>query len=151
MGDMSDIKFLNELESEVHIICIEQLQLIQEDAEQILREAIQSRVYDYYQPTYFTPRGSQLKDNVKSELRVSMVGDTLYVYVDTTALDFESHYSMENVSNLVPKWVNEGHMDETGIDNQFHSYEGRQYLQEALEELRIKYEDQGFIVTLDDD
>lgn len=150
---------LSELETQINAYCLEQLQAIRNDAENILRDAIQTKVYDYYPNPIWYERTNSLLNSVNVEIK-SMNGiNTLYVFVDTNLLNYMSAYNKRNssrgtVSNAVPYWIDEGHYDSNnyfGGGNQFDEYEGRHYLEEAFEQLQSRYGKEGFVIEIDRD
>lgn len=155
----SDSEIMSILEEQIDLLCMTNLLAIQNEAENILRNAIQNRVYDYYAPSWYD-RTYELLNSIHSDIRHMGNNYTLYVYVDTEMLNYNSFYSGENVSMEVPFWINKGHnasgylpINGSGEQfyNQFHAYEGRGYLEEALGEMNATFGSLGFTCILMDD
>lgn len=126
---------LKEFEKELEEELKKYLNNIKEDIKKIFQQAIQDKVYDYYQTNTYR-RSGELRDSVAVEIK----NNTIYVYNDVNDMWYESAVDGRNVTNIVPWLVNEGHSDGVG-DNQYHNFEGRHYLEEAYEKIKKKYPD----------
>lgn len=64
----------------------------------------------------------------------------LYVYSDINT-GYYSAVDGRDVTPAISYWLQEGHSDGTGIDNQYHNYQGRNYLEKAEKMIKEKYPD----------
>lgn len=126
-----DEELLLKLEGEIDKISAKVLKQIYPDIENIFVNALIQSVYDYYRPTSYD-RTYQLISAIDYEI----VGNSLIVFINDKKLNYKSAWGGRNVSPAVPYWVQEGHDDDSPINNQFHHYEGRHYLEMAQQLLR---------------
>ena len=127
--DYEDEKYFNEqlIKSQQ-----EYLNKIKERVKQLMKQAIQEKVYNYYEPNTYV-RTMQLIECV--DVHVNRDNE-LYVYVDN-----QFYYSAVDGSPQDPDFINyiinEGHDDGIGEKargkNQYHRYEGRHFLEYAQE------------------
>lgn len=108
---------------------------IQDDCKELLEDAIQTEVYDAYDPIEYE-RTYALNNSVNSHINTD---DELYVFTDTNEGLYYSAVDGRDVSVAVPHFVNSGHTDNTGINNQYHNYEGRNFLEKAKELIDKKF------------
>jgi hypothetical protein len=150
---------ISELQSQYIAYYTSQLENIADDIEEILQDAIQTNVYDYYKPSWYE-RTNSLKDSIRSEVKNVNGIPTLYVYIDTDLLNYNSAYDSKNVSTEVPFWIESGHNARNYLPtnsngeqfyNEFHAYEGRRYLEEAYEEINRKYGSMGLNINIIND
>lgn len=118
------------------------LELIKERVKEIYKESIQTQVYDSYFPSQYV-RTDQLLDDIAVKINDD---GSLVVYNDTNSMNYTSVVSGKNVSPYVAGWINYGHHDNSGIDNMYHNYEGRDFLFKAKELIEQEYP--GVIVTV---
>lgn len=104
-----------------------------EDAKKISKENIDSEVYSYSPNTY--KRTYNLKNSITSKID----GTEGIIYFDENLMDYRSAVTGENVNKYVPKWVDQGHSDSTGIDNMYHNYKGRDFVDKSIEKIEEKY------------
>lgn len=97
---------------------------------EILQEAIQSEVYDKYNPKVYE-RTYQLLNNV----RVDIKNGYTYVYVNTGNMKYTSN-SKQEVSSWIPYWVEHGH-NYSGQNGRFmyDYYPSRNYMRVAKERI----------------
>lgn len=105
-----------------------------EDAERLLKENVDSQVYSVYTPNTYR-RTHALKSSIKN--KIDKTGGM--VYFDENEMDYTSAVTGENVNKYVPKWVDQGHKDSSGIDNMHHTYKGRNFIDKTIKELEQKY------------
>jgi len=99
---------------------------------EILQEAIQSEVYDKYNPTKYE-RTYQLLNNV----RVDIKNGFTYVYVNTGNMKYTSN-SKQEVSSWIPYWVEHGHNNNSsgqGGKFMYDYYPSRDYMRVAKERI----------------
>jgi hypothetical protein len=114
---------------------------------ELFKQALEETVYDYYNPTTYE-RTNRLKDSVT--VKFDNATNTLYIYPDITN-GYVSAVDGRDVSLAVPYWIQSGHSDNTGINNQYHSYEGRDYLQRAKELIDKEFKEYGFDIEIIND
>lgn len=141
-----DYDYSLEIEKEVMEESRNYIQSIINDIMLIFLQAITLAVYRYENaganfPTVYR-RKYQL---LLSSLNYIMDDNNLYVFIDASALNYHSNVTGEDVSEHVPYWVEDGHHDDTGIQNQYHNYEGRKYLELARDMIEAKY---GIVVQI---
>jgi hypothetical protein len=108
---------------------------IQPELEEIFKQALDISVYNAYTPTEYN-RTYALRNSVRSKIE----DGKLLLYIDTDTLSYYSVYNTNrNVSEAVPFWIESGHMDSSGIENQFHDYEARYYLEQCKQLIISKY------------
>jgi hypothetical protein len=108
---------------------------IQKRCEQILREEIEKLVYDSYDPSMYE-RTFSLLEAVDS--RVNENGELL-IYINEGALDYFSVVDGSNQSKNVPFYLNYGHQDSTGIDNMYHTYPARNFIESAAKRMSDEF------------
>ena len=96
---------------------------------EILQEAIQSEVYDKYNPTKYE-RTYQLLNNV----RVDIKNGFTYVYVNTGNMKYTSN-SKQEVSSWIPYWVEHGHSSNNGDRFYYDQAPSRDYMRIAKERI----------------
>lgn len=128
---------LREYEKEV-------LRKIQEDVKKLYSQAIDETVYQAYSPTTYE-RTYQLKDRVSCKLE----GNKLIVYTDIDNMEYTSAVDGRDVTSAVPYFVLGGHSDDTGIDNMYHNYPGRNFLQRSKELIKQKYPELEIVIIND--
>ncbi|MCY6958284.1 hypothetical protein [Clostridium brassicae] len=106
--------------------------VITKEANELLKKNVQEEVYDNYSPNIYK-RTKDLQKSIKSD---KVEG---FTYFDDSKLDYKSKVTGENVSMYVPKFLNYGHTDKTGIDNMYHSYPAREFMEKTKIELEEKY------------
>jgi len=122
--DKQDELYINE-----QIIEFQQmyLQKIKNRVKELFKQAVDEKVYKYYTPNTYE-RTYQMLENIDVKIGTD---DNLYVYVDN-----QFYYSAVDGSPQYPNFINyiiqEGHSDGKGT-NQYHDYEGRDYLGYAKE------------------
>jgi hypothetical protein len=110
------------------------LKKIQNDLQELFKQAIEEAVYDQYSPTVYE-RTYQLRDR----FGVKFQGDKLIIYNDTDNMNYASAVDGRDVTGLVPYIINTGHSDDTGINNMYHNYPSRNFLSLAKEMINRKY------------
>lgn len=98
---------------------------IQKRLEELFKEAVQSEVYDYYNPIEYE-RSYMFLNSIKSHVNAD--GD-IYIYSDINS-GYYSAVTGEDVSQYISGWIERGHSDGKGT-GQYHSYEPRLYLEKA--------------------
>jgi hypothetical protein len=110
---------------------------IQKRCEEILKEEIQKLVYEAYTPvTDGYKRTYSLLNSVDS--RVTEDGDLL-IYINEGDLDYTSAVDGSNQSMNVPYFVNYGHHDTTGIDDMYHNYPSRGFIESAAKRISDEF------------
>jgi hypothetical protein len=108
---------------------------IQKRSEEILKEEIQKLVYEAYTPVIYE-RTYSLLNSVDS--KVTEDGDLL-IYINEGDLNYTSVVDGSNQSMNVPFFVNYGHHDDTGIDNMYHNYPARNFIESAAERISSEF------------
>lgn len=107
------------------------------DLIELFKTAINDTIYDIYSPTQYT-RTYMLRESVVA--RFNEQEGALYVYSDINT----SYYSAvdgRDVSQAIQWFIEEGHNDNSGINNMYHNYSGRHYLEKAQELIKQKFPD----------
>jgi len=121
---------------------------IAEEIKLLFQEAIQESIYDVSDPirTGWYPRTDDFKNSV--DVLVDISGE-LFVYIDASKLNYYSvvNYSKtnKNVSDIVPWLLEEGHHNGS-LNDLYHNYEGRGYLENAYEKILSAFP--GLLVTI---
>lgn len=126
---------------------------IKNDLQNILRDVENRMIYQYYTPTTYRRTGYFL-DSVK--LNIDEKEGTAFLYNDMnegspyiSAVDGSPQFIH------IPYWLENGHDDGIGIneqkENQYHRYEGRHYLEEVKKEIESKYKDLNIKIINEDD
>lgn len=110
---------------------------IEQDIIQIFQEAIDQTIYDAYTPNTYK-RTYMFRDSVRCHYDYK--NNVLYVYSDINT-GYYSAVDGRDVTPAISYWLQEGHSDGTGIDNQYHNYQGRNYLEKAEKMIKEKYPD----------
>jgi hypothetical protein len=108
---------------------------IQKRCEQILREEIEKLVYDSYTPEVYE-RTFSLLEAVDSKITND---GSLLVYINEGALDYYSVVDGSNQSKNVPFYLNYGHEDATGIDNMYHNYPSRNFIESSAKRISNEF------------
>lgn len=132
MLNSDDFKFISETIKEMKD---QYLQDIVQDCQQIYKDNIEKMVYDMYSPTQYV-RTYDMENSVTFKLE----GDTIFIYNDTNKMDYYSAVTGDSVSgNAVVNYVNYGHNDYSPINNNFHHYLERNFLEQTKEDIENKY------------
>ena len=125
------------------------LKEIAEDCLKLFKEAIDESVYDSYSPTWY-PRTMQLLNQCTYHIDNKL--NTLTIYVDTDNITYNSWINYKDtgieVGSAVPYFVESGHMDGILIENEYHEYQPRYYLEKAKSKILSRY---GFDVEIIND
>lgn len=105
-----------------------------QDANKILRKNVKSEVYDNYTPTTYS-RSKSLQNSITSD---EIEGIT---YFDDSKLNYKSNVTKEDVSQYVPKFLDSGHKDDSGINNAYHNYPAKKFMEKTKRELEEIYGD----------
>lgn len=117
---------MDDIDFQMQQILQEQISILSNKVRQIFKEVIQSVIYDSYTPTIYE-RTYQLPNAINIEVN----NDELIVYIDGDLLSYYSAVDRRNVSPAVPYFLESGHSDDSGIDNMYHNYPSRNYLEEV--------------------
>jgi hypothetical protein len=104
----------------------QQKKLAIEKTEEVLKEKVQKNLYEAYTPKAYT-RTNNLKDSISK--------DDNRVYFDEKKLNHTSKVSGQPVK-LVPQYTNFGHKDDSGIDNMYHDYPNRHFIEDTIKEMQ---------------
>lgn len=96
---------------------------------EILKEEIQKNVYGAYDPTVYERTG-QLIDGLYFDVEAD--GSIL---IQWDIVSYVSVVDGSDQSDNVVNFVNYGHKDNSGIDNMYHNYPGRGFLESASERM----------------
>jgi len=129
--DASDEAYLLELMGSSSVL---DLKTIQSRLEQLLKDSIMSEIYSKYSPTTYV-RTYMFLESVRAY--VNDMGE-IYVYSDVNT-GYYSAVSGEDVSSSISGWLEGGHSDNTGINNQYHNYTPRLYLEKAYSLIKSEY------------
>lgn len=103
-----------------------------QDANKLLKKNVKSKVYDNYTPTTYT-RTKDLQNAITSDENEGIT------YFDDSRLNYKSNVTKKNVSEYVPKFINSGHKDDSGINNAYHNYPDRRFMEKTKRELEEIY------------
>lgn len=101
-----------------------------EKTEEVLKEKVQKKLYDAYTPKKYV-RTNNLKNSITK--------GTNKVFFDKSKLNHTSTVTGEGVK-LVPQYTNFGHKDDSGIDNMFHDYPSRHFVEDTIKEMESNEE-----------
>lgn len=118
---------------------------ITKDAELILRKNVQSEVYSY-NPTEYE-RNRSLINSITSKIE-GEVGQGV-VYFNEGVLNHSSTVTKENIGILLPMFLDGGHQDNSNINNMYHNYPKRNFMQKTVDEINAKYGEES-IELVDD-
>lgn len=131
----------------------EKLQDDSEEIKELFEKAIQSSIYDYYTPKYYN-RNYTFLNSVVTHLDIE--NNTLYVYSDINEGD--EYYSAVDMSpqfQNINNWLEDGHSDGIGIKvpkfNQYHEFEGRNFLEKAEELIKEQFPDYNIKIIKDNE
>lgn len=126
--DINDEQFIKECMNEIIQQILEEMQ---EQINEIFKSCLESELYDFYSPNTYE-RTYRLLDSVKTHIDYSE--NVLYVYCD---INEGMYFSVngEDISKDLTTFLFEGHTDNTGIQNEYHSYEQRQVLEVAKQRI----------------
>lgn len=103
-----------------------------QEANKILKKNVKSEVYDNYNPSTYT-RSKSLQNSITSDETEGIT------YFDDSKLYYKSKVTGEDVSQYVPKGIDGGHKDDTGINNAYHNYPSRKFMEKTKKELESIY------------
>jgi hypothetical protein len=115
------------------------LSSIAAECEQILRDAIYDDVYMSYDPKVYE-RNEQLLNNIDMEM-----GTDGAIRLFFSGLNYRSEVDGSDQSDNVPFYINDGHIDGTGINNMYHTYPKRHFMEDAAKKIRALF---GVKVTI---
>lgn len=101
----------------------------------LFQQSIEICVYQYYNPKVYMRTFNLLND-----IDFKFEGNKLVIYSNSREMDYRSLVDGSDVSNYVSQWVESGHNDDSIVQNQYHHYEGRNYLEYAKELIRNEYD-----------
>jgi len=114
------------------------LKNISERVTKLMTDAIQQSIYDEYSPTTYK-RTYTFLNSVNAHINPD---GNIFVYVDInegtqyySVVDGSSQYM--NISN----YLEGGHSDSTGINNEYHNYGARNYLEKAEELIHNEFKE----------
>jgi len=120
------------------------LESIKKRVEELMKEAIQSEIYDNYNPTVYQRTYTFLNSVVAT---INPEGE-LFVHVDLNEGD--QYYSLVDGS---PQYLNlnnfieSGHSDSTGINNMYHNYPARNFLEKASELISQEFPELQIVIV----
>jgi len=106
------------------------LESIKARVEEIMKDAIQSEIYDKYSPTIYQ-RTFTFLNSVKAHINPE---GNIYLYVDIN--EGSQYYSAVDGSPQfmnIGNYLEGGHRDSTGYGGEYHDYKPRLYLEKASE------------------
>lgn len=107
------------------------------DLVELFKQALDISVYDMYSPTTYE-RTYMLRESFVA--RFNELEGSLYIYSDINT-GYYSAVDGRDVSQALQWFIEEGHNDNSGIDNEYHNYAGRHYLEKAKELIEQNYPD----------
>ena len=113
-------------------------------AEKLLKKNVQSELYDNFKPSVYK-RTNELKNSITSKIDINEG----VVFFDEQKINHTSVVNDEPVGKFTPKWTDMGHHDSTRIDNKFHNYPEKNYVDRTIKELEQKY-GEGCVEKIDD-
>lgn len=115
------------------------LNSIGEDVVKLFKQAIQTEIYDYYEPTAYE-RTDMFINSVT--FRYNWEDSALLVFSDINT-GYYSAVDGSDQSENITNWLEDGHSDGIGSSeekkNQYHQFEGRHFLEEAERLIKKKY------------
>lgn len=113
----------------------QQIKEMTEDANRILQKNVRQELYEKYTPVAYKRTGDLINSIASS---FNMLQGR--IFFNAGKLKYKSIVSGEDVSKYVPYWLDyTGHHDRTGIDNMYHNYNARGFLEKTVQELEEKY------------
>lgn len=112
------------------------LRSIQKRCVEILQEEIYKSVYLKYDPIEYE-RTYQLLQNIISE--IDLKDSAIYIRLDTDNSVYTSAVDGSPQTENVPFFLNYGHTDGTGIDNMYHNYPARRFMEKAARRIRKEF------------
>jgi len=91
----------------------------------ILEEEIEALVYNVYEPNTYE-RTNQLKNSI-----IYNISEDGSIHLLFDGQKYESYVDDSDQSENVPYYINFGHSDSTGIDNMYHNYPARDFMESA--------------------
>lgn len=121
---------LAEFEKYVRLELEQQKKNAIEKTEEVLKEKVQKNLYDAYTPKKYVRTNS---------LKNSITKDENKVFFDESKLNHTSKISSQPVK-LVPQYTNFGHKDNSEIDNMYHDYPTRHFIEDTTKEMESNEE-----------
>jgi hypothetical protein len=109
------------------------LKSIQKRCVEILQEEIYTSLYLKYEPTQYE-RTFQLLQNIISES--DLKDGAIYIHLDEENSVYTSAVDGSPQTENIPFLLNYGHTDGTGIDNMYHNYPARYFMEKAARRIR---------------
>lgn len=131
MDDVEELwnNISQQFNSNIKIIC--------KRVEELFKQAIDETIYEAYSPNTYD-RTYMFRDSVKAHYDENE--DVIYVYSDINT-GYYSAVDGRDVTPAISYWLEHGHEDNTGINNAYHSYSGREYLRRAEELIKKEFPD----------
>ena len=123
---------------ELDIAIAQEYMKIKNRCKEILQDSIQSELYDQYTPNVYQ-RTRQLINSIK----VDIIDDILYVYIDENELHYKTNSSTKTdaeVSKLVPYYVNYGHNNHNNpLPYMYNTYPSRNFILKAKQQIETEF------------
>ena len=134
--DKDDEEFLADLLDETETLYLE---TIQPRLKEIMKECIQTYLYDVYEPNTYE-RTYRLLNSVTSYF--DKENKTLYIRPETQDGMYFSVVDGKDVSENIPDWVMvTGHNDNSEIMNEYHHYQARNVLEMTKKRMEEEFPD----------
>lgn len=124
-----------EFEKYLNSFCYEKIEEVSNEVEEKLKENIKKELYENYSPNTYN-RTYSLIDSIttdKSEKKEKVT------HFEENKLKYTSAVSGEDVSMYVPKFVNSGHNDDSKVNNMYHHYPKRGFIDKTKKDIDVKY------------
>lgn len=109
----------------------------EQTASEVMKEIIKNVDKNLYNA--YTPLEYIRTKNLKNSIIINRQNKNEYLVEFEPLTNIKFSVTGEDVSNYVAKWQNDGHTDNTGIDNMFHNYPSRNYIEETIKNINEKY------------
>jgi hypothetical protein len=138
VSNLSDFDYeLSQLEDIVKQSVENFLMSIKDDCMQLFRVAIFNAVYDRYKPTEWE-RHYKLYQMVDGYIENGKL--IIHMNSDLAGVYYYSAVNGDNVGDFIPLWINDGHDDNSKIQNYYHHYPASNYVDEAKKLIESKYD-----------
>ena len=131
---MDDIE---ELWNNISQQIISDMEAVCKRVEELFKQAIDETIINVYSPNTYV-RTYMFRESVKAHYDKN--NDVIYVYSDINS-GYYSAVDGRDVTPAISYWLEHGHEDDTGIDNAYHNYGERRYLERAEELIKKEYPD----------
>lgn len=129
---------MDDLQAQVREQIYEYFQSIEDRIKEIYKEAIQSNVYDFYDPSVYE-RTYTFINSVKTHINFETGAMTVYSDLNGEDYDYPSAVDGTSQSDNIANFLDGGHHD--GGTGEYHNFDARNYLQEAASMIQTEFPD----------